>query len=238
MTRPTARAPRRGPDAGLRRRRRRAGPRPHGARRPHHRSSSARTPAASRRSCAGLARLLRPRAGRRACWTARRCTTCGRIDVARVLGLLPQSPGRARRHHGRRPRRARPLPAPGLVPPVGRPTTRRRCDRARGHGHRRPRRPAASPSCRAASASGSGSRWPSPRTPTCSCSTSRRRSSTSTTRSSCSTCSTDLNRRRGKTIVIVLHDLNPRPAGGFVRLGLHLLRPPRGSHAHVPRSTT
>ena len=64
-----------------------------------------------------------------------------------------------------------------------------------------------STSCPAASASGPGSRWHWPRTPTCCCSTSRRRTSTWPTRSRCST-SSQLNRERGRTVVMVLHDLN------------------------------
>ena len=46
-----------------------------------------------------------------------------------------------------------------------------------------------------------------PRAPTCCCSTSRRPTSTSPTRSRSSTCSLDLNRSAGTTIVMVLHDL-------------------------------
>ena len=155
----------------------------------------------------GLARLLRPRSG--AVILDGKSVHDMRTRRRRQgAGPAAADAGRPRRHHGRRPRRPRPLSAPGLVPPleVGR---RRGGRRSRS---RRPARPtswtATSPSSPAASASASGSRWRSPRTPTCCCSTSRRRSSTSTTRSSCSTCSPTSTATAGKTIVIVLHDLN------------------------------
>ena len=82
---------------------------------------------------------------------------------------------------------------------------RRRAARDR---HARPRASGRSTSCRVASASACGSRWRSRRAPTSCCSTSRRRSSTSPTRSRCSTCSSTSTERDGRTIVLVLHDLN------------------------------
>ena len=136
---------------------------------------------------AGLARLLAPtpRVG-----AARRRSVheMRSVEVARVLGLLPQSPvapdgitvadlvGRGRYPHQGWFRQWSPSD-----------------DARRRRGAGRPRAPpsspiARSPNCPAGSASGCGSRWRWRRRPTSCCSTSRRRSSTSATRSSCSTC--------------------------------------------------
>ena len=74
--------------------------------------------------------------------------------------------------------------------------------------HGRPRRPRRSTSSPAGSGSGPGSRWRWPRAPTCCCSTSRPPTSTSPTRSTSSTWSAGCTRERGRTVVVVLHDLN------------------------------
>ena len=136
----------------------------------------------------------------------RRCRT---REVARRLGLLPQSPGRARGLT------VDDLVARGRYPHQGlfrQWSSARRARRSRRRSPRpaidraaRPRRSTSSP---AASASARGSRWRSPRRPSSCCSTSRRRTSTSPTRSRCSTCSTELVAERGRTVVMVLHDLN------------------------------
>ena len=46
----------------------------------------------SRRCCAASRACCAPRGGAGACSTASPCTTCAPIDVAKVLGLLPQTP--------------------------------------------------------------------------------------------------------------------------------------------------
>ena len=87
-------------------------------------------------------------------------------EVAAVLGMLPQSPVAPGGHHGGRPRRPWPLPAPGLlVPPL------ERGGRA-GESPKRSLSPtppswptAASTSSPAASGSRSGSRWRWPSRP-------------------------------------------------------------------------
>ena len=169
--------------------------------------SSARTDAASRRCCVrwpGSSRHARARS----CSTARRCTRRPTKEVARTLGLLPQSPiapegivvadlvGRGRHPHQK------------LLARWTRARLRGRRAVARRDRDHRARRPRPSTSCRADSVSGCGSRWRSPRRPTSCCSTSRRRSSMSPTRSRCSTCSPTSIATRATTIVMVLHDIN------------------------------
>ena len=130
------------PDARLRRHRRRqrrstCASRPGGSP-----SSSAPTPAASRPCCAALARLLPPRVRARCCSTARHIHRLPTRQVARTLGLLPQTPvapegitvadlvGRGRHpHHG------------ALRPLDRTPTTTRGRRGAGRHRHPRARRP-------------------------------------------------------------------------------------------------
>ena len=148
-------------------------------------------------------------ARRRSCSTARTSTRCRPEVVATKLGILPQPPSapsgitvtdlvaRGRYPHQKlvrqwtaddeaRRRRARWSP----------PSTLELADRVRST-----RSPAAS-------ASGSGSRWRSRRRPTSCCSTSRPPSSTCRTRSTSSTCSSTSTTAHGRTIVLVVHDLN------------------------------
>ena len=154
-----------------------------------------------------LVRMLKPRDRARCCSTARRSRSLPTKQVARRLGLLPQSStapdgitvadlvARGRHPHQTllrqwsqrgRARRARGdgADATSTTSPTGRST-----------------------SSRAASASASGSRWRSRRRRRCCCSTSRRRSSTSRTRWRCSTSARELH-ASGRTLVAVLHDLN------------------------------
>ena len=154
-----------------------------------------------------LARLIAPRAGA----VLLDGTAIAELGLARRRAPARDPAavaGRARRADGRGPRRARPLSAPGPVPPV----VGERRGGGRGGARRHRRRPRCasgrSTSSPAASASARGSRWRSRSRPSCCCSTSRRRSSTSRTRSTCSTCSTTSSRERGRTVVMVLHDLN------------------------------
>ena len=74
-----------------------------------------RTPAASRRCCAAWPGCC-ARAAARCSSTARSVPDLRTIDVAQGARPAAADAGRARRHHRRRPRRPRPLPAPGLVP--------------------------------------------------------------------------------------------------------------------------
>ena len=199
---------RRGPHARLRRPHRRStGLDLAVPRRADHRDRRAPTPAASRRCC-GRCRGCSRRAPARCCSTARAVHRMPAKELARTLGLLPQSPIAPGGHHRRRPRRPRPPPAPAAVPRWSREDDAAVAAALRGHRHRRRWPTAPWTSCPAASASGSGSRWRWPSRPTCCCSTSRRRSSTSATRSRCSTCSPTSTATRGTTIVMVLHDLN------------------------------
>ena len=88
-----------------------------------------------------LARLLKPKRGHGAARRQVDPPDCRRKAVATKLGILPAVAGRPRGHHRRRPRRPRPLPAPGLVPAVDGGGPRRRRRGAGGDRHARHRRP-------------------------------------------------------------------------------------------------
>ena len=140
--------------------------------------------------------------------TARRSARCPSKEVARRLGLLPQSSIAPDGITVADLVAPRPLPAPGDPAPV---VARGRARRSRARWPRpgrRPRRPRRSTSCPAASASASGWRWCSPSRRRCCCSTSRRRSSTSPTSSRCSTCAPTCTSSTAARVVAVLHDLN------------------------------
>ncbi len=133
--------------------------------------------------------------------------TLPRKSVAQTLALLPQSPispdgltVRELCRFGRHPHKAmlaRPsahdedIVNAALMPPASTiwPSARS----------------TASP---AASASAPGSPWRWRRKPRSCCWTNRRPSSTSPTRSRCCTCCKQLNHTSGRTVVMVLHDLN------------------------------
>ena len=140
--------------------------------------------------------------------TAARSTTCRPARSPSGSGILPQSPGGAGGHDGGGPRRPRPLPAPELVAAVV------HTDEGAVHAalaateHDRPRRPPGGRAVRRpapARVDRDGGRAGAPR---CCCSTSRRRTSTWRTRSTCSTWWSTSTAREGRTVVMVLHDLN------------------------------
>ena len=70
------------------------------------------------------------RAPARCCWTARTIHELPTREVARTLGLLPQTPVAPEGITVTRPGRPRPLPAPGLVAAVDGARTTRPCTRA------------------------------------------------------------------------------------------------------------
>ena len=154
-----------------------------------------------------LARLLAPRSGQ-VVLDGKALHRRPSKEVARTLGLLPQSPiapegivvadlvGRGRHPHQK------------LLARWTDARLRGRRAVARRDRDRRPRRPLRRRALRAVSASASGSRWRSRRRPTSCCSTSRRRFLDVAHQVEVLDLLTDLNRDRGTTIVMVLHDLN------------------------------
>ena len=211
-TRPPARAARPGPAGerpapGLRRPGGRRGPRPGRPAGPDHRHRRRQRlrqvhPAAG----AGPAAHAPPR--QPSCWTAARSTRCPTREVAQRLGILPQSPvapegmtvvdlvGRGRSPHQRWWRQWSQADERAVARGAGR-------DR-----HDRPRRPAGRRAVRRAAAAGLDRHGAGPGHRRCCCWTSRPPTSTSPTRSTCWTWSPTSTGVSGRTVVMVLHDLN------------------------------
>ena len=175
-------------------------------------------------AAAGPRPAAQPARRRGAARRSRRSTGCRPRTSRRQLGILPQSPiapdgitvadlvGRGRYPHQSWLRQWAADDEDAVT----------RSDGA--HRHPRPGVAVASTSCRAASASGCGSPWRWRRARRSCCSTSRPRTSTSPTRSRCSTCWSTSTSASGRTIVLVLHDLNQA-----ARYSHHLIAMKRGA---------
>ena len=146
-----------------------------------------------------LARMLHPRGGRRCSWTAEPSARCPTKQVARRLGLLPQTPiapdgitvtdlvARGRHPHQR------------LLRQWSREDERAVAAALEADGHDRPRRAVRRRAVGRAAPARVARHGARPGDRRSCCSTSRRRSSTSPTRSRCSTCAPTCTSRAGRS---------------------------------------